>query len=184
MSDDLLAIYLTDHLAGATAGCKRMRRLADHERSADDGATLDAIATEIEEDRQTLDEVIRAVDVSPRWYKTATAWLGEQVGLLKTNGRLFRRSPLTSLIELEFMRMGVTGKVALWQTLQHTELREHFDFGELIDRAERQLNGLQAAHEARASVIAHGERGSYAPPFAAHDATEAVGAAQPGSMTV
>ena len=33
MSDDLLAIYLTDHLAGATGGSNRMRSLADHERS-------------------------------------------------------------------------------------------------------------------------------------------------------
>jgi hypothetical protein len=154
MSDDLLAIYLTDHFAGATAGCNRMRRLADSEQSADDGATLDAVATEIEQDRATLSDILQAAEVSPHWLKTATAWLGEQLGLLKTNGRLVRRSPLTSLVELEFMRMAVTGKIALWQTLERTDLRERFDFDELIERAERQLQVLQAAHESRVPVIA------------------------------
>ena len=153
MSDDLLAIYLTDHLAGATAGCKRMRRLADHETSADDGATLAATATEIEQDRQTLSEILAAVQVSPRWYKSASAWLAEQAGLLKTNGRLVRRSPLTSVIELEFMRMGVTGKVALWESLKHADLGDQFDFDELLERANRQLQVLETAHHIRASVV-------------------------------
>ena len=153
MPDDLLAIYLTDHFAGATAGCARMRRLADHESSASDGAALAMIASEIEEDKQTLSRILAAADVSPRWYKSASAWLGERVGLLKTNGRLVRRSPLTSVIELEFMRMGVTGKTALWQSLKHTELRHEFDFDELLERAAGQLQGLQAAHDLRASVL-------------------------------
>ena len=153
VSDDLLSIYLTDHFAGATAGSKRMRRLAEHEQSASDGAMLALIATEIEEDRRTLHDVLAAAHVSPRWYKTTTAWLAEQAGLLKTNGRLVRRSPLTSVVELEFMRMGVTGKLALWESLQQTELRDRFDFDELLERARRQLDSLQAAHHARASVI-------------------------------
>ena len=153
MSDDLLSVYLTDHVAGAAAGSKRMRRLAEHEQSASDGTMLALIATEIEEDRRTLHDILAAAHVSPRWYKTATAWLAEQAGLLKTNGRLVRRSPLTSVVELEFMRMGVTGKLALWESLQQTELRDRFDFDELLQRAKRQLDGLQTAHHARASVI-------------------------------
>ena len=153
MTADLLAVYLTDHLAGATAGSKRMRRLAEHERSAADGELLAAIATEIEHDRATLNEVLDAAHVSPRWYKTATAWLAEQAGLLKTNGRLVRRSPLTSVVELEAMRMGVTAKLALWEALSQTDLGDRFDFDRLIDRARRQLEGLSAAHAARAAVV-------------------------------
>jgi hypothetical protein len=153
LPDDLLAIYLTDHLAGATAGSARMRRLADHESSASDGAALATIAFDIEQDQQTLKTILVAIDVSPRWYTSAGAWLVERVGLLKTNGRLIRRSPLTSVIELEFMRMGVTGKIALWQSLKHTDLRHQFDFDELLERAIRQLHGLEAAHDLRAPVI-------------------------------
>src|SRR4051812_20610478 len=105
-----------------------MRRLAAHEQEASDAAKLSAVAADIEQDRQTLNDVLEAAGVSPRWYKTAMAWLGEQAGLLKTNGRLVRRSPLTSVLELEFMRMAVSGKTALWESLQHTELRGQFDF--------------------------------------------------------
>ena len=131
MSDDLLAIYLTDHLAGATGGSNRMRSLADHERSASDGAVLATIASEIEQDRRTLIRILAAAQVTPRRYKMAAAWLVERAGLLKSNGS-FRRSPLTSVLELEFLRMGVTGKIALWESLRQTDLRDEFDFDELL----------------------------------------------------
>jgi hypothetical protein len=157
MSADLLAIYLTDHLAGATAGATRMRRLAEHERAADDGEALAAIADEIEQDRDTLRDILAVAEVSPRWYKAATAWLAEKAGLLKTNGRLIRRSPLTSVVELEVMRMGVTGKLSLWEALSRTELRERFDFERLAKRATAQLDGLQAAHAMRAGVVGQRE---------------------------
>ena len=75
MSQDLLAIYLTDHFAGAVAGSQRMQRLADAERSAPDGAVLATIAREIEEDRRTLQAILEAAHVKPRWHKNAVAWL-------------------------------------------------------------------------------------------------------------
>ena len=153
MPDDLLSIYLTDHLAGATAGSRRMRRLADHERTASDSSALHTIASEIEQDRQTLVAILAAAGVSPRWYKTAPAALAERIGLLKTNGRLIRRTPLTSVLELELMRMAVTGKTALWESLKHTRLRDDFDFEGLLTRAARQLQGLEAAHQLRVSVL-------------------------------
>jgi len=152
MSDDLLAIYLTDHLAGATGGSNRMRSLADHERSASDGALLATIASEIEQDRRTLIRILAAAHVTPRRYKMATAWLIERVGRLKFNGSL-RRSPLTSVLELEFLRMGVTGKIALWESLRHSDLTDEFDFDELLARASRHLQGLEAAHDRRASIV-------------------------------
>lgn len=157
MPDELLAIYLTDHLAGANAGSARMRRLADHEASASDAATLAAIASQIEEDRETLQAILVDCGVAPRWYKSAIAWIAERIGLLKTNGRVVRRSPLTSVVELEFMRMAVTGKMALWQALKHTAVRHEFDLDELLERAVWQLHGLEAAHELRASIV--GRRG-------------------------
>lgn len=153
MGDDLLALYLTDHLAGAAAGVSRMRRLADHERSASDGGALAAVASGIEEDRQTLVAILDAAHITPRWYKTAAAWMAERIGLLKTNGRLTRRTPLTTVLELEFMRSAVTGKIALWEALQHTRLRDEFDFDELLRRAAGQIEVLVAAHDRRAPVL-------------------------------
>ena len=180
MSDDLLAIYLTDHLAGATGGSNRMRSLADHERSASDGAVLATIASEIEEDRRTLIRILAAAHVTPRRYKMAAAWLVERAGLLKSNGS-FRRSPLTSVLELDFLRMGVTGKIALWESLRHTDLRDEFDFDELLARATRHLQGLEAAHDRRASIVGQRSANQAAVATNVQVATQAVHRVPPGS---
>ena len=153
MSNGLLEIYLTDHLAGATAGARRMRRLADAERKAEDGFTLRRVADEIDEDRDTLVSILRAEGIEPRWYKSAMSRAGEAVARLKTNGEVFHRSPLTSLVELEAMRMGVTGKLDLWTALRQTTLAEQQDFDRLIDRAMGQLRDLDEAHRRRVGVI-------------------------------
>jgi hypothetical protein len=153
MPNELLEIYLTDHCAAAAAGSRRMRRLADAERSAEDGSTLERIANEIEEDRTTLLSIMKAEGIEPRWYKSAVSRVAEAVGTLKTNGQLFHRSPLTSLVELEGMRMGVTGKLDLWAALQRTPLAERRDFDALIERASRQLHDLDEAHARRAAVL-------------------------------
>jgi hypothetical protein len=60
---------------------------------------------------------------------------------------------LTSLVELEAMRMGVTGKLDLWTALRHTRLAERRDFDVLIQRASRQLDDLEEAHTRRAAVL-------------------------------
>jgi hypothetical protein len=57
--------------------------------------------------------------------------------------------------------MGVTGKIALWESLRHTDLRDEFDFDELLARATRHLQGLQAAHDRRASIV--GQRSANQP---------------------
>jgi hypothetical protein len=43
--------------------------------------------------------------------------IAERVGRLKSNGRIVRRSPLSSLLELEMLRLAVEGKAACWRTL-------------------------------------------------------------------
>jgi hypothetical protein len=147
---ELLSIYLNDHLAGAAAGSQRMARLADAEKDAPDGGALAGVAREIEEDRLTLQRVVAEAAVEKNAVKEGLGWLAEKVGLLKLNGRWWRRSPLTSLLELEAMRMGVTGKLALWTSLENTSLAGSFDFGALVARARRQLEVLEEAHRQRA----------------------------------
>lgn len=114
----LLSIYLNDHLAGATGGAELARRLARAERGSADGATLARLAGEIVEDRQALRELMHEVGVPVRQYKVYAGWVAERVGRLKLNGRLLSRSPLSRLVELELLRLGVEGKVAGWRTLK------------------------------------------------------------------
>lgn len=141
----LLATYLNDHLAGATAGVELARRARGSNEGSELGAFLAELTVEIEEDREVLGEVMEAVDAGRDRIKVTAAWAGEKVGRLKLNGRLLGYSPLSRLVELEGLTLGVTGKLALWRLLR--ELGDPrlagFDFDALIARAERQRDGLE-----------------------------------------
>jgi hypothetical protein len=147
MGDDvLLGIYLNDHLAGAVAGSALAERLADAER-AWAGAVLDPLSREIQEDQASLREMMAALGVPVRLYKTLAAWAGEKVSRLKLNGRLVTRSPLSRVVELEAMRLGVEGKAAGWRTLrlraEHDPRLDAARLDELITRAREQIDQLE-----------------------------------------
>ena len=46
--------------------------------------------------------------------KSAGAWTAEKFGRLKPNGQLTGYSPLSRLVELEGLKLGITGKLGLW----------------------------------------------------------------------
>ena len=144
---DLLGIYLNDHLAGATGGLELARRVASsHRGRAGDGA-LQRLAAEIAQDRSALQDIMAALAIRARAYKVGAAWIGEKAARLKLNGRLLTRSPLSSLEELEMLRLGVEGKAAGWRTLRVlSETDKRLDSGrldELIARARRQADLLE-----------------------------------------
>ena len=56
--------------------------------------------------------MMKALGVPVRAYKPGFAWLGEKAARLKLNGRLLARSPLSSLEEVEMLRLGVEGNAA------------------------------------------------------------------------
>jgi hypothetical protein len=141
----LLATYLNDHLAGATAGAELVRRARGENEGTPLGRFLDDLAREIEEDRETLLAIMARLDVGRDRLKVAAGWLGEKAGRLKPNNRLFGYSPLSRLIELEGLALGVEGKRALWEVLRRLEeprLAE-FDFDALLERARAQRDALQ-----------------------------------------
>lgn len=116
--EKLLAVYLNDHLAGSTGGAELARRLASAERDWSGGAELAQLADEIAEDRAALLKLMAALDVTPSLPKRWLAWAGERIGRLKPNRRVLGRSPLSRVIELELMRLGVEGKLSGWRALQ------------------------------------------------------------------
>jgi hypothetical protein len=144
----LLATYLNDHLAGATAGTRLARRLASAHRSSPDGPVLLEMAKEIHDDRDTLITLMKQLGVPVNRAKVLAGYVGELVGRWKPNNHLLTRSPLSTLVELEIMRLGVEGKNAGWLTLRtiaDTDERlgsGHLD--ELIARAEHQAQVLES----------------------------------------
>jgi hypothetical protein len=114
----LLGIYLNDHLAGATAGVALARRSRAGARSRDLAAALDVVTPGIAEDRATLLEHMRRLGVPARAYKVVAGRAAELLGRLKLNGRVRERSPLTDLVELDGLVMGIASKQSLWRNLR------------------------------------------------------------------
>lgn len=158
----LLAIYLNDHLAGATGGVELARRARASNRGAKLGEALEGICTEIEADRATLERVMEQLNVKRNTAKVAGAWAAEKLGRLKLNGRLRGYSPLSRVIELEMLHIGVTGKIQLWQALEETQSSRlaQFDLPGLTERAEAQRATIERLRLDAAREAFAGESGS------------------------
>ncbi len=148
-ANHLLAVYLNDHLAGATLGVELARRLrASNEDDAALSDPLAEICVEIEADRETLERLMEQLDVRRDFVKPAAAWAAEKLGRLKLNGQLTGYSPLSRLVELELLSIGIAGKMQLWQALERAFGRGvgGFDFGKLTERAGNQRDSVEELH--------------------------------------
>jgi len=164
VSRKLLGLYLNDHLAGAALGLELVRRTARENKDSALGSFLaDVLLPEIEEDRRTLQRLMGQIGIAPSRPKVAAAWLAEKLARLKLNGELWRYSPLSRLVELEGLAVGIEGKRALWLALEAARLDglRGFDFQALAERAEFQRSRLEE-HRLAAVTAALGERSAAA----------------------
>ncbi|MEP7764275.1 hypothetical protein [Sanguibacter sp. 25GB23B1] len=114
----LLSVYMNDHLAGATGGVHRVRRMSEVYGGTPLGEPLKQIADELVEERAWLTAQIERLGLGVSTYKVVGAALGEHIARLKPNGRVSRTSPLSALLELEILRSALRGKESGWQTLR------------------------------------------------------------------
>ncbi len=119
-----LGTYLNDHLMGATAGGRVARRSAEANAGTEYGRVLSWLADEIDEERETLRRVMAALNLPENPFKKLTGVLLERAGSLKLNGQIVGYSPLSRLLELEGLVIGVLGKRCLWQTLEVLATKE------------------------------------------------------------
>jgi uncharacterized tellurite resistance protein B-like protein len=157
LTSDQLSIYLHDHLAGAKAGSELARRARRQNEGTPYGAFLADLERQINEDRATLLKIMERLDTGRDELKEALAWTGEKLGRLKFNGRLTGYAPLSRMVELEALTLGVQGKLCMWRSLReiapHHQKLDVAELDQLIRRAEHQLDGL-AEHHRKAAVDA------------------------------
>ena len=156
-ANGLLRTYLQDHHAGATAGLELARRAASSNEDHPSGPELASIADDIAEDRDVLERVMKELEVKPHPVKDGAAWTAEKLGRLKPNNRLIGYSPLSRVVELEGLVLGVTGKTALWEALGDSvgTRVEGVDFAALSARAQDQRTRLERLRrEAAAEALA------------------------------
>lgn len=150
ISDKPLNVYLNDHLAGARFGSDLARRLAGRMGAT----TMTALSEEIEQDRQTLQQMMDRLGTSRNPVKEAATWVAEKVSHVKLSGLTAGHREFGLFMALETLSLGIEGKRSLWVALarvtdHYPELSE-FDLVALRERAAAQRRVVEAERAATA----------------------------------
>ena len=143
MAEKPLDVYLNDHLGGAMLGADLAEQLRDHAEGTPLGEVMTRIAAEIEEDRQTLLELMEALDVSRNPVKQVTGWVAEKASRIKFSGATSGEPDHGTFMALESLRLGVAGKKCMWIALQ----RVRDDYSELANVDLERLEQRASAQE-------------------------------------
>jgi hypothetical protein len=145
MNERFLRIYLRDHHAASAGGVAVAGRALGR---------YHPLAKQIAHDRTSLENVMRQLGVEPSALKVGFVRAAERIGRLKLNGKILKRSPLSRVVELETLVVGVRGKEALWTTLREAQLSlRGIDLDALVESAReqgRELDELRVGAAARA----------------------------------
>lgn len=140
-----LAIYLHDHLAGAAYAADLVETLHKHYLGTDLGEFAARLQREILADKQELDEIAGHFGQASDLIKDWAAWLSERVSRMKMNHS--DSYGLGTFEALEFLRLGIHGKAALWQALArvapHYEALRRVNFQRLSQRAQIQEDEVE-----------------------------------------
>ena len=142
-----LLIFMQDHLAASTAGLAHDRRVRGANEGTNYGQPLARLADEIEADRGALEAMLADLDFGPDRAKNVGAWAGEKLGRLKLNGQVKGYSPLSRVLELEGLTVGIGAKLSLWRILLEVAAEEpRLDadrLRRLIERGEEQRRTVE-----------------------------------------
>ena len=148
---DLLHIYLRDNVAAAVGGLQLFRRCSSANRGTAYAADLQNLTDEIRDDRDALRRMCRSFEVKYSNVGRAVAYAAATLGRVKTNGRVFKYSPLSRVLELEALSSGVMSKLRLWESLVGLSAVEaRLDAAELTrlaSEANDQLERLRRLHD-------------------------------------
>jgi hypothetical protein len=156
---DSLGIYLHDHLAGAASAIDLVEFVRDQHKGDELGHFAAALLVDIKADQDTLQQLADRAGAGSSTLKELTAWFSEKVSRLKL--RHDAGDALGTFEALEFLALGIQGKLALWRALGSVAMADDrlrgMDFAELAARAEKQHamvenRRLQVAHTAFGSA--------------------------------
>jgi hypothetical protein len=147
MAHKAMDVYLNDHLGGATLGANLAGQIADHAEGTPLADVMTRLQAEIEEDRETLVDLMERMDVKRNPVKQATGWLAEAASRVKFSGASSGEADHGIFMALESMALGVQGKLSLWRALREVHA-EHpplapIDLDGLIARGEEQYATLE-----------------------------------------
>ena len=160
---DLLGVYCNDHLAAATGGIELVSRMLGRHRGARHEPRLEELLGELREERASLQASMAALGIPVRQYKQMASWLGEKLTRAKLNGHFLSRSPLSDLVEFEFISTAVLAKRAGFETmLELAAVEPRLDAAlleRLIAQADKQHDWLADARREVAAEVFGGDPG-------------------------
>jgi hypothetical protein len=148
MADKAMDVYLNDHLAGAVLGSNLAEQIRSQNKGTALGELMASLRPEIEEDRQTLVDLMDRMGTSKNPVKQATTWMAEKASRPKLSGLTSGGKPeLGTFMALETLTLGVEGKACLWKALKEVA-RQYQPLGslnldDLIERARGQHDALE-----------------------------------------
>lgn len=150
MNQELLHAQLQHHWAGANGGVAFFDRVGRTHGDPAAAAEIRLMADVNREDRETLRRIMLSLGAKPSRLAATTARTGEWLARFKPNGRVVRRSPLTDVLEVEALRLAVSGKRIGWQFLtalaEHDSRLDRTHLDALVSRADEQLKQLHDIH--------------------------------------
>ena len=142
---DPLSTYLHDHLSGAKAAIDLLEAMRDShkDQSLKDFAAY--LLVEVRADRDTLQRLAEKAGSGSNALKEFTGWFAEKATRLKlgqSSGGNFG-----TFEALEFLALGVRGKMGMWQALDVAAVGDTrlsgYDFTQLAARAEAQYQQVE-----------------------------------------
>ena len=115
MADKAMDVYLNDHLAGAMLGSDLAEQLQKENEGTPLGELMATLAPRIEEDRQTLIDLMERMGTSKNPVKQATTWLAEKTSRAKFGGLTSGEPEVGTFMAVEALTLGVEGKASLWR---------------------------------------------------------------------
>ena len=147
MANKALDLYLNDHLAGAVLGSDLADQITEHADDTPLADTMESLSAQIEEDRQTLIDLMEALGTDKNAVKQATTWVAEKASRVKFSGLSSGEPDQGIFMALESLRLGVEGKLSLWLMLKEIQAEEpelaKLNLDELIERARQQRDTLE-----------------------------------------
>jgi hypothetical protein len=132
---DPLATYVHDHLAGAEFAVNLLEDLRDQSLEARIAILAEELLEEVQADREVLERFSEMLTTGSGTVKKAAAWVAHKASRVK----LDPQDLLGAFESLETICLGISGKLALWNSLKTLDLDDQrvatLDLDDLAARA-------------------------------------------------
>lgn len=147
--------YLNDHLAGASAAIDLLDALADDDENGSFQELITRLTVDITSDRDVLVAAMGRIGVEPGAIKQIGGRLGEKAMRAKSSEAVTRSPALTGLQRTEALIVGISGKIALWTSLNASRdpRLSDIDFDALITSAQNQQAQLEPFRVKAANAV-------------------------------